>query len=133
MTPKDEDLGALRELESTIVDVWSHHSEMNDYTAGRAYTAAFQHYRDRLRNHETKPPSLSGLDLETFNAVQAKCQQLLASGAPPLEGKSKGEAVPVSLEKLVDYLRELSRSVERHTKHGGRRGYLEFVRTFIDN
>ena len=131
MTPKAEDLRALRELEVTVVNVWSRHSEMNDYTVGRAYTAAFQHYRSRLRNHETKPPALSGLDLETLNAVQKACEKLLASGAAPLQGEPEGPPTPVHLEKLVEYLRELSRSVERHTKHGGRRGYLEFVRGFI--
>lgn len=131
MTWKDEDLPVLRELESTIVDTWSRHAELNDYTAGRAYEAAFHHYRARLRNHPPKPPDLRGLDLETFNALQKACEQLLASGAAPLKGTSEGDPKPVSQEKLVEYLRELGRSVERHTKAGGRRGYLEFVRQYI--
>jgi hypothetical protein len=131
MNWKDEDLPALRELESTVVDTWSRHEELNDYAAGRAYAAAFQHYRARLRNHPPKPPDLNGLDLETFNALQKACEQLLASGAVPLKGTSERDPKPVSQEKLVEYLRELGRSVERHTKFGGRRGYLEFVRSYI--
>ena len=131
MTWKDEDLPALRELESTVVRLWARHEQMNDYTAGRAYDAAHQHYRARQRGHEPRPPALSGLDLDTFNAVQAACEHLLASGPAPLEGLPKGDTSPVRLEKLVEYLRELSRSVERHTKHGGRCGYLEFIRSFI--
>lgn len=131
MTWKDEDLPVLRELESTVVGTWSRHEELNDYTAGRAYAAAFQHYRARLRNHPPKPSDLSGLDLETFNALQKACDQLLASGAAPLQEPSEGDPRPVSQEKLVEYLRELTRSVERHTKLGGRHGYLEFVRSYI--
>jgi hypothetical protein len=131
MTLKDEDLPVLRELESTVVGTWSRHEQLNDYTAGRAYAAAFQHYRARLRNHPPKPPDLSGLDLETFNALQKACEQLLASGAAPLKGTSEGDLMPVTQERLVGYLRELARSVERHTKLGGRRGYLEFVRSYI--
>jgi hypothetical protein len=44
---------------------------------------------------------------------------------------TKGNTNPLTVEKLVEYLHELFRSVERHTKLGGRRGYLEFVRGFI--
>ncbi len=131
MNWKDEDLPALRELESTILQIWLRHEEMTDYAAGRAYEAAYQFYRARLRGHEPKPPALTGLDLETFNAVREVCEQHLASGAKPVKGMPNGNTNPLPLEKLVEYLRELHRSVERHTKLGGRHGYLEFVREFI--
>lgn len=131
MTPKDEDLPALRALESTLLRIWSDHPEMNDYTAGRAYDAAHQLYRARLRGREPKPPTLNGLDLDTFNAVREVCEKLLASGADPVKGMPEGNAHPLTLEKLVEYLRELKHSVERHTQLGGRCGYLEFVRRFI--
>lgn len=131
MTWKEEDLPALRELESTIVRIWSGHEEMNDYSAGRAYDAAYQLYRARMRGREPRPPALNGLDLDTFNAVREVCEKLLASGAEPVKGMPKGNTNPISPEKLLEYLRELSRSVERHTKLSGRCGYLEFVRKFI--
>ena len=63
--------------------------------------------------------------------MQTSCEKLLASGANPVKGMPEGNTNPLRLEKLVEYLRELTRSVERHTKLGGRRGYLEFVRRFI--
>lgn len=131
MTWKEEDLPALRELESTIVRIWSGHEEMTDYSAGRAYDAAHQLYLARLRGREPRPPALSGLDLDTFNAVREVCEKLLASGADPVKGMPGGSTDPLSPEKLLEYLRELTRSVERHTKLGGRCGYLEFVRKFI--
>jgi hypothetical protein len=104
---------------------------MTDYTAGRAYETAFQLYRARLRGREPKPAALTGLDLETFHAIRDVCEKLLTTGAQPIEDFPDGNSAPVSVEKLVEYLRELNRSVERHTKHGGRHGYLEFVRAFI--
>jgi hypothetical protein len=131
MTWKDEDLPALRELESTVLRIWTSHEEMNDYTVGRAYDGAYQLYRARLRGRETKPPALSGLDLDTFNAVRKACEKLLATGAEPFKRMPGGNTNPLTLEKLVEYLRGLMRSVERHTKLGGRCGYLEFVRGFI--
>ena len=131
MTLKDEDLPALRALESTLLRIWSDRPEMNDYTAGRAYDAAHQLYRARLRGREPRPPALNGLDLDVFNAVREVCEKLLASGADPVKGMPNGNTNPVNVEKLVEYLRELVNSVERHTKIGGRCGYLHFVRSFV--
>jgi len=127
MHMKDEDLPALRELESAVIAVWIRRPEMSDYAAGCAYEAAHQTYRSRLRNHEPKPPNLAGIDAEAFNAVRDVCEKLLASGAEPMKGLPEGNTKPIVIEKLLEYLRELQRSVERHTKFGGRQGYLQFV------
>ncbi|MGA2244357.1 MAG: hypothetical protein ABSH48_05095 [Verrucomicrobiota bacterium] len=131
MNWKDADLPALQELEAAVLAVWKTHSDMNDYAAGRAYEAAHQIYRARARGREPRPAGLDGLDRETFDAVQKVCEKLLASGPNPLAASPQGPANPVALGKLVEYLRELARSVERHTKLGGRRGYLEFIAKFI--
>lgn len=128
---KEVDLPALRELESAVLELWRRQPELTDYTAGRAYEAAFQHYRARTRGHEPKPPALTGLGLDTFNAVREVCERLLIAGAAPVQGMPNGNTDPVSLEKMVEFLRELTRSVERHTKLSGRQGYLAFVRSFF--
>lgn len=128
---KEADLPALRELESTVLQLASGHAEANDYCVGRAYESAYQQHRARWRGHEPKPPALTGLDLDLFNAVQQVCEKLLTSGASPVKGMPDGNTNPLPLDKLVEYLRELANSVERHTKLGGRRGYLEFLRKFI--
>ena len=128
---KKEDLPALRELEATVLTLWKSHPEMNDSTAGRAYAAAHQFHRARARGHVPKPPALSPLELETFHALQQVCARQSASGPMPVKGMPDGNTGPVPVEKLVDYLRELEHSVERHTKLGGRFGYLEFIRGYI--
>lgn len=131
---KDEDHPALRELELCILRVWDHHSDMNDYTVGRAYEAAYKFYRTVSRGGQPAPASLKGLDLETYNAVHALCERLLATGAAPFKGMpEEANTKPLTAEKLVELLRELSRSVERHTKIDGRQGYLEFVSKFISD
>ena len=128
---KEADLPALRELEATVLSLRKARTDMNDYTAGRAYEAAHQFYRARLRGHEPKPVTLDGLDREVFDAVQKICEKLLTTGAAPVKGTTDGNTDPLTLEKLVECLRELARSVERHTKLGGRCGYLTFLQRFI--
>jgi hypothetical protein len=131
MNWKDSDLPALRELESVILNVWRQHEAMNDYTAGRAYDTAYQHFRARLRGREPKPVALAGTDLDAFKALHEVCERLLTSGPAPLKGLADGKSSPVTVEKLVEYLRELNRSVQRHTKTGGQHGYLKFIRDFV--
>ena len=129
MTPKDEDLDVLQNLEFCVVDVWRTHPEMTDYAALRAYEAAFKLYREQLRGHTAKPPTLTGLDAAAFEAVAAVCEVRLGRRAGP--GEELAGLPPVPLERLVRCLRELARSVERHTLMGGRQGYLTFIDKFL--
>ena len=125
----DDKLDILQNLEFSIVSVWRAHPEMSDYTALRAYEAAFQTYRAEMRGHTPKPAGLSGLDAEAFEAVKAICEFRLGREPSPIPG---GESVPpISLELLLDCLRELVRFVERHTKIDGRQGYLTFIDGFL--
>ena len=57
------------------------------------------------------------------------CEFRLGRGSHPVAGPEK--ISPVPLEKIVDCLRELSKSVARHTKQSGRQGYLNFIDRFL--
>lgn len=128
---KDEDLPALRELENVIFSIWSKNRNMADYDVSRAYEAAYQCQRARNRGQEPKPHSLSGLDGEMFESLCVICEKLLSTGPNPMSGDRAGDLQPVQSERLADYLRDLHRSVRRHTKDGGRQGYLIFLSTFF--
>jgi hypothetical protein len=55
----------------------------------------------------------------------------LRLGRPtPLETDG-GPIPPIPVSELVDCLRQLRKSVERHTNAGGRQGYLTFVSQFV--
>jgi hypothetical protein len=125
----DDKLDVLQNLEFSVVEVWRAHPEMSDYSALRAYEAAFQAYRAELRSHVPKPVNLSGLDATAFEALQDMCEFRLARKQRPVPGPEN--IPPIPLQLLVDCLRELGKSVERHTKSGGRQGYLNFINEFL--
>ena len=125
----EENLDVLQNLEFTIVEVWRAHPEMADYAAQRAYEAAFQYYKDQQRGHTPKAPTLKGLDATAYEALAEMCEIQLGRRAGPSDKTGGIPAVP--LEKLVACLRELGKSVERHTTLGGRQGYLKFIDKFL--
>jgi hypothetical protein len=125
----DRNLDVLQNLEFAVVEVWRKHPDMTDYVALRAYEAAFEWYRAEARGHSPKPPSLSGLDQVTFDALKGMCELRLGRGESLPGAEQNLPAVPV--QQLVDCLRELRKSVERHTKLEGRQGYLQFIDGFL--
>jgi hypothetical protein len=125
----EENLDVLQNLEFAIVGVWRAHPEMTDYAAQRAYEAAFKFYKDQERGHTPKTPTLKGLDAAAYEAVTEMCEIRLGRRAGPLDQASS--IPPVPLEKLVRCLRELGKSVERHTAMSGRQGYLTFIDKFL--
>ena len=129
MNSEPKNIDVLQNLEFTVVSVWRRHREMSDHTAARAYEAALERYRAEARGHQPKPCGLAGLDREVFDSVIAMCEIRLRR--KPIEGAEDDLIPPLPLTELVDCLRELRKSVERHTRHGGRQGYLTFVEGFL--
>ncbi|EEF57246.1 hypothetical protein [Pedosphaera parvula] len=125
----EDKLDILQNLEFSVVEIWRANPHMSDYTALRAYEAAFQTYRAELRGHAPKSHGLSGLDATTFDALRLMCEFRLGRGSSVLGGPES--IPPISLEVLVNCLRELGKSVERHTKAGGKQGYLNFIERFL--
>lgn len=132
MEPAADELGVLQNLEATVISAWRRHGDMTDYVAGRAYQAAFERYRAEARGHTLKPNALTGLDREVFDALIERCELRLGRGGLEASPSEPNPPVPpIPLTKLVDCLRTLLGSVERHTKDGGRQGYLTFVGRFM--
>ena len=129
MNSEPKNIDVLQNLESVVVTVWRKHREMSDHVAARAYEAAFERYHAEARGHAPKPCALTGLDREVFDAVVAIGEWRLGR-SPSMQ--PDGEPIPpLPVAELVDCLRELRKSVERHTRIEGRQGYLNFVDRYV--
>jgi hypothetical protein len=129
MDESDEALEILQNLEATVVAVWRANPEMTDHAVARAYEAAFRICKAELQGHARKDPDLKGIDAVLFQAIDDVCNFRLGrnSSFGPLDPDVK----PITLEFLLERLRELMKSVERHTRVQGRQGYLGFIKQFI--
>ena len=126
----EENLDILQNLEFAVVEVWRAHPEMTDYVAQRACEAARQFYRAEQRGSPPKPPALTGLDATAFESLKAMCEFRLGRSPGP-KSETEIPVTPIPVEKLVACLQELAKSVERHTRSGGRQGYLTFIDGFL--
>lgn len=129
MNPPEENIDVLQNLEFVVVRLWRRHPEMSDHVALRAYEATRERYRAEARGHSPKPCALTGLDREAYDELCAVCE--FRRGGKPLPGDSGDPIPPIPVSQLLDCLRELCKSVERHTELGGRQGYLQFIDRFI--
>ena len=129
MNSEPKNLDVLQNLEFAVVEVFRKHREMSDHVAARAYEAAFERYRTEARGHQPKPCVLTGLDREVLNAVVTMCELRLGRATIPGAPNDAFPMLPVV--ELVDCLRELRKSVERHTQREGRQGYLTFVERYV--
>lgn len=136
----------LQNLEAITVILWREYPELTDYAVERAYDAAFQRYRAEARGRRFEEPKLNGPEAELLENLLRTCEWRLgrASLGPEADAKEADETEgadrdeeeaptckPIPVEDLVDCLRRLLKSVRRHTKRGGRQGYLQFVGQFM--
>ena len=129
MNSEPKNIDVSQNLEFAVIEVWRRHREMSDHVAARAYAAAFERYRGEARGHQPKPSALTGLDLEVFDALVGMCEFRL--GRTPMKSAEDEAMPPIPVNEIVDCLGELRKSVERHTRHDGRQGYLTFVNRFL--
>ena len=129
MKIQDKHPDVLQNLELVVVELWRRNPAMTDYAAGRAYEVAYELYRAEARGRTCQPRPLNGLDHEAFETVKNICEFRLGRSAARNEEMEEIASIP--LVDLVECLNELRKSVERHTKHGGRQGYLTFIDQFL--
>ena len=72
---------------------------------------------------------IRSLDAIVFDSIKAICEFRLGRD-PGVDARLLGGAA-LRVEELVDCLRELVKSVKRHTDSGGRQGYLTFIDRFL--
>ncbi len=71
---KDEDLPALRELESCILRVWDDHGEMNgNYTVGRAYDSAYRFCQGSLARRTARASTQGWISITPWRRFVKSC------------------------------------------------------------
>jgi len=121
----------LQNLEFAVAQAYQSHPEMTDYAVLRAYEALVQTYSAEIQGREPKPVSLSDLEAELMRAIQSMCELRLGRRTMPGTDEDATKLKVIDVATLILCLKRLAKSVEKWTKRGGRKGYLDFMAQFV--
>lgn len=127
MSPDDNHLDVLQNIEFAIISVYRERSDLSDYAVMRALDALIGLYRAEFRGHVKKPVSVQDEDHEVFERVQAVCEWRLGRGQNEIPVGEAGRSV----EDILTCLMKVRKSAEKWNKRGGPTGYLTFVREYV--
>ncbi len=126
MTFEEEYQDILQNIESEIASVYREHPDIQDSSVMRMLEAVIDNYVAQQRQRPPKRISLSEEEDEMFARVKWICDWRL--------GKQETEELPgkpKTTEEILLCLKRIQKSAKKWNKHGGIRGYLDFVTQFV--
>ncbi len=132
MSIEEQYTDVLQNLELAVAQAYQSHPEMTDYAVLRAYEALVQTYSAEIQGRDPKPVRLSDLETELMQAIKSMCEVRLGRSQLPGADKEAAVEMPaIDVATLILCLKRLAKSVEKWTKRGGRKGYLDFMSQFV--
>ena len=129
MAFEDQYLDVLQNIETAIVSVYHQHNDLNDYEVITALDALIDFYRAELRRHIPKEYHLPPKETILFQRVQEMCEYRL--GRKDLNSVKMDALGKKTVEEILSCLRKIKKSVDKWNKHGGKQGYLQFVKDYV--
>ena len=131
MRIEEERLDVMQNLEFAVARAYRRHPEMTDYAVLRTYEALLQAYSAEVTGRPPKSATAEGLEAELLEQVKQMCEWRLGRSALSPDQDEDPEREPLDVPTLVLCLKRLVKSVNKWTKHRGRRGYVDFMTQFI--
>lgn len=134
MADLEEDyLDVLQNIEAAIIVVYQEQPELFDCEVDKALSALISVYKAEERGRAAAVDRCTGLSLLVLDSLRSVCDWRL--GRATLEAEEeKDEGVspePLSTDEVIACLKRVRKSVQTWTRQNGRRGYLEFINSFI--
>ena len=133
MRVEEEHPDVLQTLEFAVVKWYRRNPDMNDYPVLRTYEALLQFYSAEAKGRTANPmQEPSGLEAELLGNVRAMCEWRLGrSEMSTNEGIATKCSPIIDVHTLALCLKRLVKSVRTWNRHGGPRGYLNFMTQYV--
>jgi hypothetical protein len=131
-TAKYEDV--LQNLEFPIVTYYRQHSELIDGEALTAIETLIRIYGAEAQGKQIGARPVRGIASQVMTAVQQVCEWRLGREQPADIAGSLPPSTDMSIitvNELVDCLKQIQSSIKFWSKQGGRQGYLKYVNGFF--
>jgi len=124
-------LDVLQNIEASIVETFRSNLTIHDYDVIGAIEAVIRYYRSQQINREPRAHSLSDNASSIFNNVREVCEWRLGRKKIETDQNKDLEIEAISIDEILTCLKKILNSAKGWNKRGGRRGYLEFISSFL--
>jgi hypothetical protein len=131
MRIEEERVDVMQNLEAAVARLYRVHPDMTDYAVLRTYETLQQSYSAEVTGRTQKPAAVEGVEADLLGDVKAVCEWRLGRASLPPDQDDEPKCEPLDVPTLVRCLKRLVKSVNKWTKHYGRRGYLDFMTQFV--
>ena len=130
---EDEYLDVLQNIEFAIVNIYRQNAELTDYDVDKVLDALIRAYRAEDQPGRSSMRTLSLTAEQVYESVRLVCEWRLGREGTEFKGGRSQEdtPVPVTVEEIIACLKRIRKSVAMWNKHGGTRGYLQYIDMFI--
>ena len=135
MKVEEQYFDVLQNIETAIVSVYEIDARLLDLDVLDALDGLIRNYALEEQGVGTRTSRLSGPAQRLHDLARRICEwrlgrQPLDTANPPADRWASGE---LSLAELVLCLKRIRKSVRLWNEQGGRRGYIDYVRQFLED
>jgi hypothetical protein len=132
---EEQYLDVLQNLEFAIVQAAREYPELTDWHAQSAVNALMKLYRAEAAGDEIRDPSarLDPLAKEVYDGMHSMAEwrqgrvEVFDEDGEPMEISLE----PLTVQEMYDCLKRIRKSIQKWTKWGGRKGYLNYIDEFF--
>ena len=135
MKVEEQYFDVLQNLETAIVTAYDHNPRLLDFDVMDALNVLIRSYTLEERGVSPRLPPVSGPSQPVLEATWRICEWRLGRQAlnPADRGGGRLTTGHLSVGELVLCLKRIRNSVRLWTERGGRQGYLDYVRHFLED
>lgn len=123
----------LQNIEFGLVQAYREHANLYDTGTMYALDTLIKVFNGERQGREVALPQFKPEEQAAYDHAKAMCEMRLGRGSLT---DQQGQEIqlgtgPVTVEEIIACLKRIRKSVEGWYKRGGRRGYYEFIRQFV--
>ncbi len=114
----------LRDIESGIVELYEKNPDMTDHNVDKAMTALIRTYDADIKGKRKPNVKLTTLEKLIFQRLINTCEFWMQ--------KQEDSLPPYTKDAVLLCLKRIYKSINSWTRKHGMRGYLDFVKAFVN-
>jgi hypothetical protein len=133
MSIEKEHLDVFQNIEFEIVRIYRLESDLIDAEVLNAIESLISTYNLEIKGRSASMPKVKGLSAMVAAAVKDICESWLGRGSNLDERAQLADETSAlkTVQNIVDCLKRIQSSIKFWTKKNGRKGYLNYIESFV--